>query len=115
MGCKYCCEKAKILDENVVIKLEKNSLHVSGDYDGCAVRINYCPMCGRQLSEEEVKAGSLELGRKFKWLNNTFVVSELSSAFEYDTKNDVVVFCFEESRVWLLHKNTSVIPLEDLK
>ena len=55
--CEYC-EKEKVIltfDESVdfegYVNIINNQLVISNDYGLTAIRINYCPMCGRKLEE----------------------------------------------------------------
>lgn len=61
-GCRYCLSNKESIDETLItfdesenyegyVYIGQGDLVVSNDYGSTVKSINYCPMCGSQLSE----------------------------------------------------------------
>lgn len=58
--CVYCENKQKIELENPVcnscgININGNEMEVAINYEVAFVKINYCPVCGREVNKKEEK------------------------------------------------------------
>ena len=55
--CEYCEKRKSLIDHaGLLLFINKNSLHAVweegfGSYPTADTKINYCPMCGRKLSD----------------------------------------------------------------
>ena len=55
--CEYCEKRKFLIDQSgLLLMIDKNSLHAVweeefGGYPTADAKINYCPMCGRKLSD----------------------------------------------------------------
>lgn len=55
--CEYCEKRKSLIDQaGLLLFINKNSLHAIWEEEfGCCptanTKINYCPMCGRKLSD----------------------------------------------------------------
>ena len=131
MSCKYC-EKEKnerynldILNKDfgqnyILALIEKDGLYIEDYYDDAKVEINYCPMCGRKLVEDNIPYKEVvdylngKTGRNFKHTTKstqTCIRARFNDGFELDDFKKVVD---KKSKDWLGSKYEKYLRPETL-